>query len=542
MLPTVTLKCDAFIYLFFESLFDFFLQAEGLYSSSLSLVCFYFHSHSESVCGKILPIFVEAAASVAMGRRARDQNCEISASVSRVEGTIGISSEFVETDSRNGGLPGKEMDLQRRTRKLRDEEAVSAFTTPKEGKLATAGECKQRNKQSNSNRPQGRQRPGPGIRSMGDEGAGAGGSIDNFSGDATAGDRKVNRPTRKGSDAGTQRSSIFHSLAFLGARMDCKQKDVIAADGGGGVEGGENGGNQPNSVSPGTTQPDCLFDDAIEGESSVQEENGLMGEEFLRIIQSPQMRGLGGELQAEAARRARREKVQAAENRQQRSLRRLQLVEEMFAKALERRMKAMQRIAADPPADRLIGNHAMQHIPVSMLPGELRRTALAFMDGVTRDVNSTAGTVPFAADKNEISRKKFFLTDVDEAAAEEQKKEPTDAINAGVGLQQTEEEKTNFPNLNGMEEEELLRKWRELGYTAVYLPATGRLVYPGESSVRNRSSKKPYVPDRWMSRQPLPPVHLVQRKLPPEFILLHGGTKSVGRRRPLPVVCRSGKN
>ncbi|EKF33096.1 hypothetical protein MOQ_003043 [Trypanosoma cruzi marinkellei] len=213
----------------------------------------------------------------------------------------------------------------------------------------------------------------------------------------------------------------------------------------------------------------------------------------------------------------------------------------MFAKALERRMKAMQRIAADPPADRLIGNHAMQHIPVSMLPAELRRTALAFMAGATRDVNSTVGTLPSAADKNEVSRNKFFLTDFDEAAVEKQKNETTDAMDAGVELQQKEEEKTNSPNLNGMEEEELLRKWRELGYTAVYLPATGRLVYPGEGSGRNRSSKKPYLPDRWMSRQPLPPVHLVQRKLPPEFILLHGGTKSVGRRRPLPVVCRSGK-
>ncbi|EKF33097.1 hypothetical protein MOQ_003044 [Trypanosoma cruzi marinkellei] len=185
-----------------------------------------------------------------MGTRARDQNCEISASVSPLEGAIGISSEFVETESQNGGLPRKEMDLQRRTQKLRDEGAVSSFTTPEEGNLATAEKCKQRHKQANSNGPQGRQRPGPGSRSTGVDGAGVGGSTDNVSGDAATSDRKVNRPARKGSDAATQPLSISHARAFSGARVDCKQKDVIAADGGGGgggVEEGENGRNQPNS-------------------------------------------------------------------------------------------------------------------------------------------------------------------------------------------------------------------------------------------------------------------------------------------------------
>ncbi|ESL10050.1 hypothetical protein TRSC58_02222 [Trypanosoma rangeli SC58] len=311
----------------------------------------------------------------------------------------------------------------------------------------------------------------------------------------------------------------------------------------GAVEGAEEGGSVPNVV-PAPSCHRCSSDDAMEEETRVQEENHVLDVDFLRIIRAARMHECGGEVQVEAARRARREKMQATENRQQRSLRRLNLVDEMFEKALERRMRAMQRIAADPPADRLIGNHVVQHIPVSMLPGQLKQTALALMAGATgEDVqNSTSVPSPTGTIKGAPGRK-VFLTAVDTAAAEKQATTPTDLPDAEGASQQAEGETTTSPRVNDIEEDKLLQEWRKLGYTAVYLPATRRLVYPGADSPTTRNTKRLYSPNAWMQKhvQPLPSVHLVQRQLPPEAILSHKRAESTGRRRLLPVICLSRK-
>lgn len=69
----------------------------------------------------------------------------------------------------------------------------------------------------------------------------------------------------------------------------------------------------------------------------------------------------------ELVRRLREYQLTTVEKRHKRVMSKFDLVEDMFDKAVTRRMRAHQRIAADPPADRLIGRSMLQYIPASLL-------------------------------------------------------------------------------------------------------------------------------------------------------------------------------
>ncbi|RNF20586.1 uncharacterized protein Tco025E_03713 [Trypanosoma conorhini] len=469
------------------------------------------------------------------------QGLEAPAGPSRVEGgTGGSGGEVAEAERRQSSLLRRKVELQHRIQQLRDEEsmlqhekAVRSFAKAKEEKLATAAEQRQGGKQ-HSGRKASERRPPEQKKSLpGAETPNAGATIT----DKGSCDTRTSKAGQSTSGASVQPLPSHRPRGSAQTRREHSRTSFVLA-GAAAAEGVEKGSGRPSMV-PVPPRPRRPSADTEEEGSSVQEEGLVLGLDFSRIIHSSQMHVFGGEMQAEAKRRARREKMQATENRHQRSLRRLNLVEEMFSKALERRMRAMERIAADPPADRLVGNHAVQHIPVSALSGQLRQTALALMAGDMEEVPIPArAPSPTGAGRDALGRR-VFLTAVDAAAAEKQAKAPTDAPDAEDALQATGEETDPSAGVNGVDEEELLREWQELGYTAVYLPATRRLVYPGAHDFHKRNSKKPYSPNAWMQMHmpPLPPLHLVQRQIPPEVILSHSQANSVGRRRPLPFIC-----
>ncbi|CUG88671.1 Hypothetical protein, putative [Bodo saltans] len=70
-----------------------------------------------------------------------------------------------------------------------------------------------------------------------------------------------------------------------------------------------------------------------------------------------------------ALRRSRLDAISATEKRQNAVHKRALLMENMFNKARTRRMYAQNRIAADPPADYLIGTDILRYIPVDLIPG-----------------------------------------------------------------------------------------------------------------------------------------------------------------------------
>ncbi|KAG8343319.1 hypothetical protein TRVL_05851 [Trypanosoma vivax] len=260
---------------------------------------------------------------------------------------------------------------------------------------------------------------------------------------------------------------------------------------------------------------------------------------LLTKINATAQREMTAEAQTETVRHAREAKLKETEARRQRSTRRFDLVEDMYAKAIERRMRAMRKIAMDPPADRLIGNNGLQHIPLSILPAESRKVAENFMPlSVTRAAayvgSSYADTVTVTGKKN------FFLTGVDAALSA---KRPGDVAVTGPNNEEEpservegSEESHSEHDKNNVRHEELLRQWRELGYTAVFLPASNRLVCPFEDSITKRKSS--HDPNAWMKLRPLPFVHLIQRRLPEEA-LRHSALRASGRRQRLPTLSTS---
>lgn len=63
--------------------------------------------------------------------------------------------------------------------------------------------------------------------------------------------------------------------------------------------------------------------------------------------------------------------VAAIEHRRRRSRRRCDAVDAAFQQALQRRLQAMQHLAADPPAERLVGQSMMQYVPAALLPDDV---------------------------------------------------------------------------------------------------------------------------------------------------------------------------
>ncbi|ORC90112.1 uncharacterized protein TM35_000091620 [Trypanosoma theileri] len=256
---------------------------------------------------------------------------------------------------------------------------------------------------------------------------------------------------------------------------------------------------------------------------------------IMQMVQSTQWQALNSNLRSDAARQAREAKLEESKIRQDKLKRRFDIVEGMYTKAIDRRLRAMQRIAADPPADRLIGANALQHIPVGLLPGQLQQTANAIVEGTMLRVKSPTSTGVAATAVPEVPQKGFFITCVDATSTRKieegrsgasptettshEKKGDDNNDNDDDNKEEGEEKEGESRLSEDVVSQELLRQWRELGYTAVYLPASKRLVYPNESGRSGRSIIKPYDPNGWMKLDPMPSVHLVQRRLPIEEML-----------------------
>ncbi|AYU80545.1 hypothetical protein LdCL_290010800 [Leishmania donovani] len=69
--------------------------------------------------------------------------------------------------------------------------------------------------------------------------------------------------------------------------------------------------------------------------------------------------------------RLRKRQLAIIEARRRRSRRRCDAVDEAFQKALKRRWQAMQHLAADPPAERLVGQGMTQYVPAALLPDDV---------------------------------------------------------------------------------------------------------------------------------------------------------------------------
>eukprot|EP00796_Vickermania_ingenoplastis_P000869 gene869-501_t len=82
------------------------------------------------------------------------------------------------------------------------------------------------------------------------------------------------------------------------------------------------------------------------------------------------------DIKREETRRLREYQLKTITRRQAKAKRKFDLVEDMFQKALERRFRAHIKIAADPPADRLVGQSMVQYVPAAMLHAQKKQTEL----------------------------------------------------------------------------------------------------------------------------------------------------------------------
>ncbi|KAG5497250.1 hypothetical protein JIQ42_03732 [Leishmania sp. Namibia] len=69
--------------------------------------------------------------------------------------------------------------------------------------------------------------------------------------------------------------------------------------------------------------------------------------------------------------RVRERQLAIIERRRRRSRRRCDAVDVAFENALKRRWQAMQHLAADPPAERLVGQGMTQYVPAALLPDDV---------------------------------------------------------------------------------------------------------------------------------------------------------------------------
>jgi hypothetical protein len=76
--------------------------------------------------------------------------------------------------------------------------------------------------------------------------------------------------------------------------------------------------------------------------------------------------------EADVASFHRREKqITVIEGRRRRAQHRCDAVDAAFARSVERRMQAMQHLALDPPAERLVGQGVTQYVPAALLPDDV---------------------------------------------------------------------------------------------------------------------------------------------------------------------------
>ncbi|CCW59578.1 unnamed protein product [Phytomonas sp. EM1] len=257
--------------------------------------------------------------------------------------------------------------------------------------------------------------------------------------------------------------------------------------------------------------------------------------------------------------------LQRVQKKRDTSKRNFDLVEELFERAMAGRMKAMQRIAADPPADRLIGHNTLQYIPAAMIKGQLKEMVDYMQKESSHGIQPTEPESPPVAVASssvnprgtwsrETDNAIVFLTETDEIARNGMQpklpEEPSSSSNAkdavgedGAGVKTAEPsspEAVQSPSSSSalaQPAEEMLAYWRELGYDTMYVisPQTSKstrrhamrtpgapLVESFSASSRGAVLKTPLAPvgmatDRrggcGAKLDPLPPICLLQRSV-----------------------------
>ncbi|CAD2213387.1 hypothetical protein AGDE_12888 [Angomonas deanei] len=207
----------------------------------------------------------------------------------------------------------------------------------------------------------------------------------------------------------------------------------------------------------------------------------------------------------EEERERKRKQIAYIQKKRNQSKNRFDQVENMYSKAMERRLKAMEHITNDPPADRLVGRNMVSHIPAAQMK---RSTYTKVAD--TPPVNAPQ---PSTRHNDNVQ---MFLTELDSTddgpMQGRRSPRPTrsanqnDEIAAEMGTSQREKLV-----------DEHAENWRELGYDVVLVDSRGGLqTSKKDTKTAPREAKKKgtaYDEYAWMKLAPMPPVCLVQKRL-----------------------------
>lgn len=291
--------------------------------------------------------------------------------------------------------------------------------------------------------------------------------------------------------------------------------------------------------------------------------------DILEYMQQAVAAGESEEMTADAIRREKfsilQGQLRAIQCKRTTAKRKFDLVEELFQKAMDRRLKAMKRIAADPPADRLIGRSMAQYIPADLIPGQARQTASYIHHDEPAPCRlpvASGGTIsnsPPRDDGNAL----VFLTELDGPSPGAVRTRSVGAPLSGATPIHRNREGYRDSDLLPSEvvkpprrgrplrpldghARQMIERWRELGYTVTYaeegsfnstkvlpvaIPRDGdhasmeSTALPGSSSTTKKvgtassSSPSGHSAYDWMKLAPLHNVCLVQRRLPEEDVL-----------------------
>ncbi|CCW67437.1 unnamed protein product [Phytomonas sp. Hart1] len=236
------------------------------------------------------------------------------------------------------------------------------------------------------------------------------------------------------------------------------------------------------------------------------------------------------------------------------SKRKFDLAEELFERALNARQKAMRRIAADPPADRLIGHNMLQYIPAALIKGqlkemveylqrtsphglppcELENPAMALTPASARLYRTAANALVFLTETNDIAGARGGSEPPIRVSSSHSKEVPTEDGVEKEADRLTSSLETPFPLTAGARArppKDRLAHWRELGYDAIYL------IPPSTPQSRRRRGLR--------GGESIPAGSqnvLWQTQLMPVEMTSNGETIGRGKAHPLPPISRLPSN
>lgn len=99
------------------------------------------------------------------------------------------------------------------------------------------------------------------------------------------------------------------------------------------------------------------------------------------------------DIKREETRRLREHQLKIIEQNRTKAKKKFDLVEDMFQRALERRYRAHLKIAADPPADRLVGKSMLQYVPAAVLHQQPEQTDVFLQVQTEEDLQRFEGQI-----------------------------------------------------------------------------------------------------------------------------------------------------